>query len=273
MLAACRAVAPKPVAVGRRPRRLGARDLTAGSRWSATPNPRRAARDVIAVPAGGGSRPPRPGPSRSLKWLCGSVIDDPDTVIGRVFDHARSPRPCSRPVLESCWSTSARHQLDLIEPQAARRGAAVHVVIDFVRPGEAMGGCVESARLRRPGREDRVATWALALLSGRSPGHRRSETPSPARSPTTGETASIPPPNVGYLTNNVSHLRYDHALARRSAHRHRRDRKAPAATRRRQIQPQQEPDGAYPEPKRCSNSAPWSPTTTSTVAGPTCAGL
>jgi hypothetical protein len=72
------------------------RMATLGVVYDAVPAPRRP-HDVIAVPGGRcGHRPPRPGPHATGKWLCGSVIADPDQVITLVFDQAEArahPRP------------------------------------------------------------------------------------------------------------------------------------------------------------------------------------
>lgn len=186
------------------------RMATLGVVYDAQPAPRRP-HDVIAVPGGRhGNRQPRPGPHAERKWLCGSVIDDPDTVISRVFDHAEARDPThARP-----WVVlvdGARHQLDLIKAQATRRGITIHIVIDFVHVLERLWTAAWSVHTPAdPAAEDRVATWALALLAGQVhqviadlehhadalPEHRRQ-----------GIDAA-----VGYLANNADHLRYDHAL-------------------------------------------------------------
>lgn len=68
---------------------------TLGVVYDAEPAPRRP-HDVIAVPGGRhGRRPSRAGPHANRKWLCGSVIADPHTVIEKVFDHAERCGPGS----------------------------------------------------------------------------------------------------------------------------------------------------------------------------------
>ncbi|MFG2085282.1 ISKra4 family transposase [Spirillospora sp. NPDC048824] len=187
------------------------RMATLGVVYDAEPAPRRP-HDVIAVPGGRhGTRPPRPGPSAERKWMCGSVADDPDTVIGKVFDHAQARDPAgARPWV--VMVDGARHQLDLINAQAARRGITIHIMIDFVHVLERLWTAAWSVHAPAdPAAEDRVATWALALLAGRThqvitdlehhadtlPGHRRNGIDT----------------TIGYLANNADHLRYDHALA------------------------------------------------------------
>lgn len=196
------------LAGGEKPARK--RMATLGVVYDAEPAPRRP-HDVIAVPGGRhGNRPTRPGPSAERKWLCGSVVDDPDAVISKVFDHAQARDPVhARP-----WAVlvdGARHQLDLIKAQAARRGITIHIMIDFVHVLERLWTAAWSMHAPAdPAAEDRVATWALALLAGQThqvitnlehhadtlPAHRRNGIDT----------------TIGYLTNNADHLRYDHAL-------------------------------------------------------------
>ncbi|MFA1545315.1 MULTISPECIES: ISKra4 family transposase [Actinomadura] len=197
------------LAGGEKPARK--RMATLGVVYDAEPAPRRP-HDVIAVPGGRhGTRPPRPGPSAMRKWLCGSVIDDPDTVIGKVFDHAQARDPArARP-----WVVlvdGARHQLDLIKAQAARRGITLHIVIDFIHVLEKLWAAAWNLHAPTdPAAEDRVATWALALLAGQvhqviTDLEHHADTLSAHRRHGI-DTA------IGYLTNNAGHLRYDHALA------------------------------------------------------------
>jgi hypothetical protein len=106
----------------------------------------------------------------------------------------------------------ARHQLDLIKAQAARRGITVHIVIDFVHVLERLWTAAWSVHAPAdPAAEDRVATWALALLAGQvhqvitDLKHHAGTLPDDRRG---GIDTTI-----GYLANNTDHLRYDHALA------------------------------------------------------------
>ncbi|MFE0132778.1 hypothetical protein ACFWY6_14590 [Streptomyces sp. NPDC059037] len=92
--------------------------------------------DTIAPP--GGRRPtrvPRPGPKAQAKWLTGSVEHDPEYVIAAAFDQAEARDPQHR----RCWVVlvdGARHQLDLIQAEAERRGVAIHIVLDLVHVTE-----------------------------------------------------------------------------------------------------------------------------------------
>jgi hypothetical protein len=88
--------------------------------------------DVIAPPGGRtGTRPLRPGPKALAKWLAGSVRKDPAEVIAAAFDEAEARDPAH----QRTWVVlvdGAEHQLDLIRAEAARRGAAIHVIIDII---------------------------------------------------------------------------------------------------------------------------------------------
>ncbi|MEV6159773.1 hypothetical protein AB0L53_56500 [Nonomuraea sp. NPDC052129] len=105
--------------------------VSLGVVYDAEPAPRRP-HDVIAAPGRrAGQCRPRARPRAERKWLCGSIITDPGTVIAKVFDHAETRDPThARP-----WVVlvdGARHQLNLIDAEAARRDISVHIVIDFV---------------------------------------------------------------------------------------------------------------------------------------------
>ena len=108
------------------------RMATVGVVYDAEPAPRRP-HDVIAVPGGRhGHREVRAGPHASGKWLCGSVIAGPGRVIASASGHAEARDP----VHARTWVVlvdGARHQLDLICSQAARRRARIHIVIDLCR--------------------------------------------------------------------------------------------------------------------------------------------
>jgi hypothetical protein len=117
------------LAAGEKPNRK--RMATLACVYDAEPAPRRP-HDVIAPPGGRhGHRKPRPGPKARAKWLAGSVEADPAEVIAAAFDQAeaRDPGRWRRWVV---LVDGAGHQLDLIRAEAARRGAAISIVIDLV---------------------------------------------------------------------------------------------------------------------------------------------
>ncbi|MBE1586741.1 hypothetical protein H4W80_004999 [Nonomuraea angiospora] len=154
------------LASGEKPARK--RIATLGVVYDAEPAPRRP-HDVIAVPGGrGGQRRPRARPRAERKWLCGSIITDPDAVIAKVFDRAEARDPAhARP-----WVVlvdGARHQLDLINAEAARHHISVHILIDFVHVLEKLWAAAWSLNPpAAPAAEDWVAIHALALLAGRT---------------------------------------------------------------------------------------------------------
>jgi hypothetical protein len=73
----------------------------------------------------------RVGPKARAKWLTGSVTQPSDQVIAAVFDQATQRDPCHR----RTWVVlvdGARHQLDQVRAEAARRGVRVHVLVDLI---------------------------------------------------------------------------------------------------------------------------------------------
>ncbi|TMQ90069.1 hypothetical protein ETD83_37075 [Actinomadura soli] len=113
------------LAAGEKPARKSM--ATLGVVYDALPAPRRP-HDVIAVPGGRrGARPPRPGQHARRKWLCGSVLAEPDEVIAQLFDHAEARDPTHA----RTWVVlvdGARHQLDLIRAEATHRKVKINVV-------------------------------------------------------------------------------------------------------------------------------------------------
>jgi hypothetical protein len=196
------------LAAGEKPARK--RMATLAAVYDAVPAPRRP-HDVIAVPGGRhGHRAVRAGPHATGKWLCGSVIADPGQVIASAFDHAEARDPAHT----RTWIVlvdGARHQLDLIQAEAARRNVTINIVLDFIHVLEKIWAAAWD--LHHPGdgaAEDWVATHALALLAGRTdqvitsldaqaaplPAHRRAQI----------DTC------IGYLSGHSTFLRYGQAL-------------------------------------------------------------
>lgn len=186
------------------------RMATLGVVYDAAPAPRRP-HDVIAVPGGRhGTRRPRPGPHATGKWLCGSVIAEPDEVIARVFDHAESRDPTHA----RTWIVlvdGAQHQLDLIRAEAARRKVPIHIVIDFIHVIEKIWAAAWD--LHNPGdpaAEDWVATCALGLLAGHT-GQVAAALDAQAAAPAARSREQIDAA-IRYLTSHAAFLRYDQAL-------------------------------------------------------------
>ncbi|MEU5431693.1 ISKra4 family transposase [Streptomyces olivoreticuli] len=142
------------------------RMATVGVVYDAKPAPRRP-HDVITPPGGRpDERERRPGPTARGKWLCGSVVHDAEQVISAVFDHAEARDPDHR----RCWVVlvdGARHQLEVIQAEAAQRGITLNIVIDIVHALEYLWQAAWSFHAPGdPAAEDWVATHALALLAG-----------------------------------------------------------------------------------------------------------
>jgi hypothetical protein len=151
------------------------RMATLGTVYDADPAPRRP-HDVIG-PAitldaeGGGDRDGaarrrRQGPVATAKWLTGSVATTSDQVIAQVFDQATQRDPTHR----RTWIVlvdGARHQLDLIRAEAARRGVPIQVLVDFIHVLEYLwkaAWCFHHDA--DPAAEPWVAAHALKLLAG-----------------------------------------------------------------------------------------------------------
>jgi hypothetical protein len=137
--------------------------------YDAAPAPRRP-HDVIAVPGGrSGQREVRRGPHAEAKWLTGSVARDAAEVIAAAFGQAGARDPARA----RTWVVLAdgdRHQTGLIEAEAARRKAEVHLVPGLVHVLEHLRAAAWCFHARDdPAAEDWVAVQALAVLAGRAP--------------------------------------------------------------------------------------------------------
>ncbi len=114
--------------------------------------------------------PPRAAATSAAqaKWLTGSVTADSEQVIQAVFDQAEQRDPTHR----RTWVVlvdGARHQLDLVCGEAARRGVAVHILIDLIHVMEYIwkaAWCFHADG--DPHAEAWVATHAISILSGQA---------------------------------------------------------------------------------------------------------
>lgn len=138
--------------------------------------------DIIAPPGGrSGERTPRPGPRAKDKWLTGSLEHDPEYVIAAAFDQAQARDPQHR----RCWVVlvdGARHQLDLIQREADRRGVRIHIVLDLVHVIEKLwtaSRCFYSAA--DPDAEDWIAGKAARILAGHAAQAAQESPPRPPR--------------------------------------------------------------------------------------------
>jgi hypothetical protein len=152
--------------------------------YDTVPAPRRP-HDVIAVPGGrSGQREIRRGPHAEAKCLTGSVARDADQVIAAAFNQAEARDP-ARARTWVVLVDGNRHQTELIQAEAARRKAEVHLVLDLVRVLEYLWAAAWCFHARDdPAAEDWVAVQALAVLSG--PARRRSPPLSPPKPAGTG---------------------------------------------------------------------------------------
>jgi hypothetical protein len=197
------------------------RMATLGTVYDADPAPRRP-HDVI-TPAttnaegggggGGGGRRRRTGPKARGKWLTGSIATTSQQVIASVFDQAaqRDPTHC-RPWI--VLVDGARHQLEAIRAEAARRGVAIQVLVDFIHVLEYLwkaAWCFHQPA--DPAAEPWVATHALQILAGDSHkvATRLAEQASDAG--LTAEQRSGVDACIGYLEAKQEFLAYDTALA------------------------------------------------------------
>jgi hypothetical protein len=134
-------------------------------------------------------------------------------VIASVFDHAEARDPMHA----RTWVVlvdGARHQLDLIRGQAARRRVRIRIVIDLIHVLEYLwkaAWCLHAAD--DPAAEDWVATQALAILAGHA---RHAAATIDAQATTaglSGDRRAGVNACVRYLTSNAAFLRYDQAIA------------------------------------------------------------
>jgi hypothetical protein len=167
--------------------------------------------DIIADPADP-MKERRPGPKARSKWLCGSVNHTAEQVIAAVFDQAAARDPDHR----RTWVVlvdGARHQLDLIRAEAARRNVTVHIVIDIIHVLEYLWG---AAHCLHPAGDRAAETWvaghARTILAGDSE-------QAAASISAAADAAGLRPGSrkgiddaVGYLKNKAAYLRYDTAL-------------------------------------------------------------
>jgi len=201
------------LASGEKPARK--RMATLGVVYDAEPAPRRA-HDVIAVPAVGarsGERTRRIGPNARAKWLTGSVAASSEQVIATVFDQATQRDPTHR----RTWVVlvdGARHQLDLVRAEAARRGVAVHVLIDLIHVLEYLwkaAWCLHADGDPHAGAW--VATHAISILSGRVAQAVAAIDGQAVHAGLSGDQRRGVDACIGYLQAKQEFLGYDTALA------------------------------------------------------------
>lgn len=150
----------------------------------------------------------------------------------------------------------ARHQLDLIQAEAARRDVSVHILLDFVHVAEY--GWTAAHAFHPPGSraaETWVADKLTSILAGnadRAAMEMSAQAAAEHLPPTRREAVTT---CRRYLAGHLGQLHYDTALAAGwpipPA-----PSKAPAATSSPTASTSPAPDGDLPERKPCSSSAP-----------------
>jgi hypothetical protein len=204
------------LASGEKPARK--RMATLGVVYDATPAPRRP-HDVICVPAAGaegrsGKRGRRVGPTVQAKWLTGSVTQPGEQVIGAVFDQAEQRDPTHR----RTWVIlvdGARHQLDLVKAEAARRGVRVHILVDLIHVMEYLwkaAWCFHADG--DPHAEAWVATHAISILSGHAAQTIAAIDAQALHAGLSGNQRRGVDTCIGYLTAKQEFLDYQTALER-----------------------------------------------------------
>jgi hypothetical protein len=196
------------------------RMATLGVVYDADPAPRRphdVIGPVIALHAEGGdrdgaARQPRQGPVATAKWLVGSVATTSEHVISQVFDQAQQRDPTHR----RTWVVlvdGARHQLELIRAEAARRGVPIHILVDLIHVLEYLwkaAWCFHHDA--DPAAEPWVAAHALKLLAGETDAVitalGQQATNAGLTAPQRGGVDAC----IGYLTAKRELLGYDTAL-------------------------------------------------------------
>jgi hypothetical protein len=169
--------------------------------------------DVIAPPGGRcGTPEPRKGPRARSKWLSGSVRRDPAEMIAAAFDEAEARDPGHL----RTWVVlvdGAEHQPELIRAEAARRGTAIHVIIDIIHVLEYLWKAAWSLHAAGdPAAEDWVAVKALAVLAGDSERAAAAITAEADAAGLTGNQRTGADTCVRYLGSKQQFLRYDQAL-------------------------------------------------------------
>jgi hypothetical protein len=199
------------LAPGEKPNRK--RMATVACVFDAAPAPRRP-HDVIHPPGGRSTRRQvRRGPAATRKWCTASLLHPPEKVIADVFAQAEARDPCHH----RCWVVlvdGARHQLDLIQSEAARRGHTINVLLDFVHVTEYVWDAAHA--FHKPGTTEAdawVAAHLTTILAGQA--HRAAQ-----EMTTQADLAGLPIAKreavatcCRYLTGHLDQLRYDIALA------------------------------------------------------------
>ncbi|MEU2624941.1 ISKra4 family transposase [Streptomyces sp. NPDC007157] len=216
---ATRRAAAKSAAAGRRGRLAPGekpdrkRMATVACVFDAVPAPRRP-HDIVHPPGGRSkTRPPRQGPKAKRKWCTASVIRPPEQVVADAFAQAASRDPqCLRDWI--VLVDGARHQLDLIQDEAARRGIHLNILLDFVHVAEYTW---TAAHAFHPVGSREAETWAAdkltAILAGQAGRAATEMTAQAAAEQLSATRRDAVTTCARYLTGHLDQLHYDTALA------------------------------------------------------------
>jgi hypothetical protein len=162
---------------------------------------------------GQASTPKTAGPRAINKWLTGSFTHSAEHVIETMFNQAEQRDPTHRRPWVALVD-GARHQLDLIEDQARRRGIDLHIIVDFIHVASYVWG---AARDLHPHGDPAADLWVArqlsALLHGRAEEvieELDSQATAAALSPDRRQGIDA---CLGYLRAKKPFLAYDRALA------------------------------------------------------------
>ncbi|MFD6287522.1 ISKra4 family transposase [Streptomyces sp. NPDC060205] len=195
---------------GEKPNRK--RMATVACVFDAVPAPRRP-HDVIHPPGGRSTRRQvRRGPAATRKWCTASLLHPPEKVIGDVFDQAEARDPGHH----RCWIVlvdGARHQLDLIQHEAARRGCTINVLLDFVHVTEYVWEAAHA--FHKPGTPEAdawVAGHLTTILAGQADRAAKEMTTRADQVGLSAGRREAVHSCCRYLTGHLDQLRYDIAL-------------------------------------------------------------
>ncbi|WP_344443667.1 ISKra4 family transposase, partial [Streptomyces kunmingensis] len=199
------------LAPGEKPNRK--RMATVACVFDAAPAPRRP-HDVIHPPGGRSTRRQvRRGPTATRKWCTASLVHPPEKVIADAFAQAEARDPGHH----RCWIIlvdGARHQLDLIQDEAERRGCTINVLLDFVHVTEYVWDAAHA--FHRPGTAEAdawVAGHLTTILAGQADRAAEEMTLQAAQGGLSASRREAVDACRRYLTGHLDQLRYDVALA------------------------------------------------------------
>ena len=172
----------------------------------------RTADNVLARTEQPHDAPRTPTPRARNKWLTASVVDDAADVLAAVFDEAERRDPGHQRTWVALVDGN-NHQINRIQTEAATRGIAISIVIDFIHVLEYLWG---AAWCFHPEADPAAQTWvaqrARAILDGNATavaaGIRRRAT----KTGLTKAQRKKADDAARYLTNKAQYLDYPTAL-------------------------------------------------------------